>query len=135
MVVRLARQPRVLVHLVRAADLAVGSEKAGSQEQEVVIFRGDQVHRIAARQSFAFCPDLNCEPFYELLLAGPWSDSGEYFMVDRGFSLAEVYRASDMQMVKRWKMKDFEEFPEHGFLDDHAAWQFNDHSTLTFQTW
>jgi len=122
-------------HVSRQGHLAVGSEKAGSGEQEIVVFRGEQIQRIAARQSFASCPDLHCEPFYELLFAGPWSSSGEYFMVDRGFDLVEIYRASDMQMVKQWAMKDFGKFPVHGFLNDRAAFEFNDHSRLTFHTW
>jgi len=32
-------------------------------------------------------------------------------------------------------MKDAGDFPVHGFLNDHAAYQFNAHSRMTFQTW
>jgi len=119
----------------RKGDLVVGWEKAGSQEPEIVVFHGGQTDRINAAQSFEGCPDPACEPTYEMLFAGPWSNSGEYFMIDRGFSRVEVYRASDMQVVKRWVMKGAEDFPAHGFINDHVAYQFNDHSRMTFETW
>jgi hypothetical protein len=119
----------------RKGDLVVGWEKAGSEEPEIVLFHGGQTDRISAAQSFAVCPDLACEPTYEMLFAGPWSNSGEYFMIDRGFSRIEVYRASDMQVVKRWVMKGSEDFPAHGFINDHVAYQFNGHSRMTFETW
>jgi hypothetical protein len=119
----------------RNGDLVVGWQKPGSQEPEIVVFHGGRTDRISAAQSFAGCPDLACEPDYEMLFAGPWSDSGEHFMIDRGFSRVEVYRASDMQVVKRWVMKGSEGFPAHGFINDHVAYQFNDHSRMTFQNW
>jgi hypothetical protein len=116
-------------------DLSIGLQKADGQEQEIIVFHGDQVHRIAALQSFALCPDLGCEPYYDPLFAGPWSASGQYFMVDRGFDRVEIYRLADMQVVKRWVMKNGGNFPVHGFFGDRAAYQFDDHSRLTFQTW
>ena len=119
----------------RKGDLVVSWEKVGSHETEIVVFHGAQTDRIVAGQSFAGCPDLACEPFYEMLFAGPWSRSGDYFMIDRSFSGVEVYRASDMQVVKRWEKKDSGDFPAHGFINDHTAYQFNDHSRLSFQTW
>jgi hypothetical protein len=119
----------------RKGDLVVSWEKAGSQESEIVVFHGGQTDRISAAQSFAGCPDLGCEPSYEMLFAGPWSNSGQYFMIDRGFSRVEVYRASDMQAVRRWVMKGSEDFPAHGFINDHVAYQFNGHSRMTFETW
>jgi hypothetical protein len=119
----------------RKGDLVVSWQKAASQEPEIVVFHDGRTDRISAAQSFANCPDLACEPDYEFLAAGPWSSSGEYFMIDRGFSRVEVYRASDMQVVKRWVMKGSEDFPAHGFINDHAAYQFNEHSRMTFETW
>ena len=115
--------------------LAVGWQIAGSQEEEIIVFHGDRVHRIAARQGYASCPDLDCEPYYVPLFAGPWSSSGEHLMVDTGFASVEVHRVADMQVVKRWVMEDAGDFPAHGFLNDHSAYQFNAHSGLTFQTW
>lgn len=119
----------------RKGDLVVGWEKAGNQEPEIVVFHDGQTGLISAAQSFAGCPDLGCEPTYQLLFAGPWSNSGEYFMIDRGFSRVEVYRASDMQLVKSWVMKGSGDFPAHGFINDHVAYQLNDHSGMTFETW
>jgi hypothetical protein len=120
----------------RKGDLVVRWEKPGSKEPEIVVFHAGQTDRISAAQSFSVCPDLGCEPTYELLFAGPWSNSGEYFMIDRGgFSRIEVYRASDMQVVKKWVMKGSHDFPAYGFINDHVAYQFNAHSRMTFETW
>ena len=119
----------------RQGDLAVGWELAGNQEPEIIVFHGDRVHRIASRRSYASCPDMGCEPFFAPLFAGPWSSSGDHLMVDTGFASVEVYRVADMQVVKRWVMKDAGDFPVHGFLNDHAAYQFNAHSRMSFQTW
>ncbi len=121
--------------VARQGHLAVGWDKGGSREPEIIVFQGDRVHRIASQRSYAYCPDLGCEPFYLPLLAGPWSSSGDHLMVDTGFDSVEIYRVADMQVVKRWVMEDAGEFPAHGFLDDHAAYQFNARSRMTFQTW
>ena len=115
--------------------LAVTWNIDGGQEPQVIVFHGDRISRIAAPSSYAGCPDLACEPFYLPLFAGAWSSLGTHLMVDTGFDSVAVYRVEDMQVVKRWVMKDAREFPAHGFLGDHAAYQFNDHSRLTFQTW
>jgi hypothetical protein len=119
----------------RKGDLIVGQDKAGSQEPEIVVLHGGRTDRISAEQSIAGCPDISCEPFYGLLFATSWSGSGEYFMIDRGFSRVEVYRVSDMQLVKTWVMERAGDFPAHGFINDHAAYQFNDRSRMTFETW
>jgi hypothetical protein len=121
--------------LSRQGDLLVSWEKPRSEETEIVVFHGAQTDRISAGQSFAGCAEMICEPMYEMLFVGPWSNSGEHFMIDRGFSRVEVYRASDMQVVKRWEMKGSGDFPAHGFINDHAAYQFNDHSRMTFENW
>jgi hypothetical protein len=118
----------------RKGDLVVSWENAG-QQPEIVVFHGGQTSRLSAPPSLAGCPDLGCEPTYQLLFAVAWSNSGEYFMIDRGFSRVEVYRASDMQVVKTWVMKGAEEFPAHGFINDHVAYQFNRNSRMTFETW
>lgn len=119
----------------RQGKLLVGWQKAGSEEPEILVFQGSRIDRIASRQSFELCPDLGCEPLYDLLFAVSWSNSGEHFMIDRGFAGVEVYRAADMKMVKQWAMKGWNDFPAHGFINDHVAYQFNDHGRLTFHTW
>jgi hypothetical protein len=40
-----------------------------------------------------------------------------------------------MQLVKTWVMERAGDFPAHGFINDHAAYQFNDRSRMTFETW
>ena len=84
-------EKRNVLHVAQGRSRRVVGEKAGSQEPEIVVFHGGQTERISAAQSFAGCPDLSCEPTYEMLFAGPWSNSGDYFMIDRGFSRVEVY--------------------------------------------
>ena len=64
-----------------------------------------------------------------------WSPSGEYFMVTVGFDRVDIYRAADMQIVKQWEMEDSNNFPVQGFINDHVAYEFGNHSRLTFQTW
>lgn len=118
----------------RKGDLIVGAQKPTGAD-EITVFYGDNVSRINAPESYAFCPDLGCDPFYIPISPHAWSASGEYFMVDEEFERVRVYRAADMQIVKQWDMVGDEDFPAHGFINDHVAYQLNEHSRITFQTW
>ena len=99
------------------------------------MFYGDNISRISAPESYAGCPDVACEPLYAPISPGPWSTSGDYFMIDEGYQRVSVYRAADMQIIKNGTWQARRIFPAHGFINDHVAYQFNDHSRLTFQTW
>jgi hypothetical protein len=119
----------------RKGDLIVESQRGDSLARDITVFFGDKIDRISAPESYADCPDLVCEPFYIPISPRQWSRSGEYFMVDEGYQRVHVYRAADMQIVKQWDMAGANDFPAHGFINDNVAYQFNDHSRVTFQTW
>jgi hypothetical protein len=116
-------------------DLLVRAEMAGTRSDAITAFYGANVARIESSPGYFGCPHLGCEPSYTRLNARGWSPSGDYFMVDSGLESVAVYRAADMRVVKHWRMDGANDLPAHGFLNDRAAYQFNDHSRITFQQW
>jgi hypothetical protein len=119
----------------RKGDLIVRFQKDQSLADEITVFYGDKVGRISAPEDYSDCPDPVCEPLYVSISPGRWSPSGEYFIVDQGYSVVHVYRAADMQIVKQWEMAGWNDFPAHGFINDRVAYQLNEHSRITFQAW
>ncbi len=116
-------------------DLLVAARKEHSEEDVITVFNGDKTSHINPPEHYTPCPDLGCDPFYEHIFPEAWSPSGEHFMVTVGFKRVDIYRAADMQIVKQWKMKGSRDFPVYGFINDHVAYGFGEHSRLTFQEW
>ena len=118
-------------------DLLVQAQSADSDAEVVSVFRDKTTKHISPIGSYEFCPDFGCPPLYPPVDAGPWSPSGEYFMVEAGLwpEVMHVYRTADLQMVKQWEVEDSETSPAYGFINDNVAYQFNHRSRLTFQTW
>jgi len=83
----------------------------------------------------AFCPDLGCGPFVLPFFPVEWSKSGDHFIVEVGFGHVRVYRTADLSIVASWAVKDPGDFPAVGFLNDSAAFEFQDHSRMHFHEW
>ncbi|MBC7790431.1 MAG: hypothetical protein H7Z74_10830 [Anaerolineae bacterium] len=115
-------------------DLLVTAERS-EMSWQILVFRGEAVDVIPAREIYGDCHELPCEPFELPLDAVAWSKSGEHFMVDTSFNEVRVYRTSDLKIVANWKMKDWGDFPAHGFLSDRAAFELSKHSRMTFYEW
>jgi len=115
-------------------DLLVTAENS-EMSRQVLVFRGETLDVIQAPESHFDCHHFPCEPFEFPLGAVAWSKSGEHFMVDFSWNYVRVYRTSDLKIVANWKMKDWGDFPAHGFLSDRAAFELREHSRMTFYEW
>lgn len=101
----------------------------------ILVFRGDARDEIRAPTTMALCPDLGCEPYVLPFHPVAWSKSGDHFMVEVGFENVRVYRTADLNIVANWAVKDPGDFPAVGFLNDSAAFEFQDHSRMHFHEW
>ena len=103
--------------------------------QQILVFRGEALDVIQAPKSYVDCHHFPCEPIEHPLNAVAWAKSGDHFMVDISWNYVRVYRTSDLKIVANWEMKDWGDFPAHGFLSDRAAFELGEHSRMTFYEW
>jgi hypothetical protein len=108
---------------------------AGNRKQDIRLFRGETLEILEPPTYDALCThEMPCGVYLGFNPVA-WSPTGEHFMVDVGFAGVRVYRTSDLAIVAQWSMKHANEFPQHGFLSDHAAYEFNDHSRMVIRQW
>ena len=127
------QDPAARFRLSNRGDLLVTAEHSGRSRQ-IFVFRGEALDVIPAPQGYFDCYHP-CEPFELPIDAVAWSKSGDHFMVDLGWNDVRVYRTSDLKIVANWKMKDWGDFPAHGFLSDRAAFELTQYSRMTFHEW
>jgi hypothetical protein len=128
-----ARDPETRFWMSTRGDLLTWS--SAHHASGILVFRGDARDELAAPVSMAFCPDLECEPYALPYMPVAWSKSGDHFMVKVGSGNMRVHRTADLRVVAEWTVKDPGDFPAVGFLNDSAAFEFQDHSRIHFHEW
>jgi len=135
---RLEQVTRVNAQFIASAtgDLLVNGTATENGLGRILVFHAGTIRAIANPGSPGPCYlDIDyCEPAPGFS-ASAWSPTGKHFLVRADIDRSLVYRTEDLQAVRRWRIRDSGDFPMRAFIDDHTAFQLNDHSRVSFFEW